>query len=111
MTHQAQAPPGAGLQQRPRIASRSQARIQGETTGEASPHPKLCGLDRPPQGTAEQQITVELEPVQLLGHRRRAVDPLGGQGPLPIGAITLALLSQTMAPKQQLALSQNRVAP
>ena len=111
MAHQAQPPPRARLQQQPRIASRGQAGLHLETGGQASTHPQLRGLHRPPQGTAQKLITVELQPMELLRHRRGAADPLGREGPASIRSVGVALLGQAMAPKQQFALSQNRAAP
>ena len=63
---------------------RSQAGLNGKATGQTSGDAQLSCLPGPPQGAAEQEVAVQLQPMQLLGHRRRAADAPGRQGPFRI---------------------------
>ena len=94
----------------------SQAGLNRQATGQTSGDAQLGGLPSATQGAAEQEVAVQLQPMQLLGHRRRAADAPGRQGPFRIrvadaASIGLALFSEAMAPEQQFALNQSQVAP
>ena len=105
MAHQAKAPPSARLQQRPRITARHQAILQLQRRRQTSRHSNFSGLQRPPQGAAQQAITVELQAAQLSRHGRSALTAFSRKGPLQIRAIRIAIFGDAMAPEQQFALS------
>ena len=105
MAHQAKAPPRARLQQRPRITARSQAILQLQRRRQTSRNPNFSGLQRPPQGAAQQAITVELQAAQLRRHGRSALSTFSRKGPLLIRAIRVAIVGDAMAPEQQFAMN------
>ena len=106
MAHQAQSPPGARLQQRPRIAARSQADLLHHRRRQTSCHANFSGLQRPSQGAAQQEITVKLQAAQLRRHRLSALTAFSRESPLLIRAIKMAILGDAMAPQQQFTLSR-----
>jgi len=107
MAHQPQPQPVANLEQGSGVPARGQAGLDAKTAGQAGRHSKLGRLHSPFQGAAQQRGTAELQPHQLRRHGGRALDSLGGESPLRIRMIGMALRSDAVAPEQQFAISQN----
>ena len=105
MAHQAKALPSALLQQRQRITTRRQEILQLHRRRQTSRHANFSGLQRPPQGAAQQAITVELQATQLRRHGRSALTAFSRKGPLLIRAIRMAIFGNAVAPEQQFALN------